>query len=207
MSAAVVAAGLGHAFHDEDMLFQGLDFTVSSGEVVALCGPSGSGKSTLLSIIATWVQPTHGSIEHRGVRRVGWVFQNPFGVPGRSALDHVSFPLLAAGCSRAVADEQALEIMALFGLSAVIDRPFKALSGGESQRLMLARAVALAPDVLLVDEPTAQLDLRTAETVNATLANLAVGGGAVIVATHDPRTRAACSSVIDLDRGSRGEQA
>lgn len=198
MTAQVVARGLGHAFQEGSKLFENLDFTIGSGEVVALCGPSGSGKSTLLSIIATWVRPTEGTLEHVGVDSVGWVFQNPHGVPGRTALDHVSFPLLAAGRARAEAEDEAIAVLSLFGLGSVAARSFRALSGGEAQRLMLARAVALAPDLLLVDEPTAQLDIRTAETVNETLAHLAASGSAVVVATHDPRTRAACHRVLDL---------
>jgi ABC-type lipoprotein export system ATPase subunit len=198
--ATVTGIALEHAFPGGSLLFADLDFSITSGEVVALCGPSGSGKSTLLSIIATWVRPTRGEVRHKGVERIGWVFQNPHGVPGRTALDHVSFPFLAAGHSRAEAEDAAIAVMSLFGLASVAARPFKALSGGEAQRLMLARAVALAPDLLLVDEPTAQLDQRTAETVNATLAHLAAGGSAVVVATHDPRTRAACHRVIDLAR-------
>lgn len=203
MSAVVTATGLGHGFPGGAKLFQGLDFTIESGEVVALCGPSGSGKSTLLSIIATWVRPSEGSISHADVHRIGWVFQNPHGVPGRSALDHVSFPLLVAGRHRAEAEEEAIAVLSLFGLAAMAGRPFRALSGGEAQRLMLARAVALAPDLLLVDEPTAQLDQRTAQTVNDTLGHLAAGGSAVVVATHDARTRAACSQVLDLTQTQR----
>lgn len=133
-----------------------------------------------------------------GVEKVGWVFQNPHGVPGRTALDHVALPLLCAGYERREAEDRALATLDLFGLAAAGARPFRALSGGEAQRLMLARAVATAPDLLLVDEPTAQLDLRTAHTVNATLRNLAASGAIVIVATHDPDTRAACTDVVDL---------
>lgn len=194
----LVGSGLGHAFPGTGLLFTGLDLEIAPGEVVALVGPSGSGKSTLLSIVAGWERPTQGTIERVGVATTGWVFQNPHGVARRAALDHVVLPLLARGLRRPDAEDRAAEIMARFNLAPVADRPFRALSGGEAQRLMLARAVALAPDLLLVDEPTAQLDLRTAATVNEVLAGIAQDDSIVVVATHDPHTRDACTRVIDL---------
>ncbi|WP_431890819.1 ABC transporter ATP-binding protein [Cellulosimicrobium funkei] len=200
MTRAVRARGLAHAFAGTGDLFSGLDLVLDPGEVVALVGPSGSGKSTLLSILAGWVTPSAGTVEREGIEHVGWVFQNPHGVPRRSALDHVVLPLLARGLRRREAELRASAILDRFGLSATADHPFRALSGGEAQRLMLARAVALAPDLLLVDEPTAQLDLRTAGTVNAVLAGVAQQHSIVVVATHDPRTRDACTRVVDLTR-------
>ncbi|SEG82491.1 putative ABC transport system ATP-binding protein [Thermomonospora echinospora] len=198
----VRAIGLGHRFPGTAELFSGLTFELHPGQVTGLCGPSGSGKSTLLSILAGWVAPAEGTLERTGVSRTGWVFQNPYGVPRRSALDHVSLPLLAQGWTRGQAERRALEVMADFGLTAVADRQFRRLSGGEAQRLMLARSVCSAPDLLLVDEPTAQLDLRTARTVNRTLGAIAQDGTIVVIATHDPDTRAVCTRVIDLaERG------
>lgn len=194
----LAGTGLGHAFPGTGLLFTGLDLEIAPGEVVALVGPSGSGKSTLLSIVAGWERPTQGQVERVGIDTTGWVFQNPHGVAGRAALDHVVLPLLARGLRRRDAEDHAAEILARFNLLSVADRPFRALSGGEAQRLMLARAVALAPDLLLVDEPTAQLDLRTAATVNEVLAAIAQDDSIVVVATHDPHTRDACTRVIDL---------
>lgn len=189
---------LAHRFPGTDLLFEHLDFTVIPGQTVAICGPSGCGKSTLLSILAGWEKPYHGTVERKNVERVGWVFQNPYGVPGRTALDHVVFPLLAKGLRRREAEPQALEAMGLFDLEYAADRRFSELSGGEAQRLMLARAVCSRPDMLLVDEPTAQLDTRTAHSVSHVLGNLAGQGMIVLVATHDPDTRDACGRVIDL---------
>ncbi|MFC7328883.1 ABC transporter ATP-binding protein [Marinactinospora rubrisoli] len=194
----VRASGLGHRFTGTDDLFSGLDFTLLPGGITGICGPSGCGKSTLLSILAGWLDPVAGRIEKAGIDRTGWVFQNPYGVPARAAVDHVALPLLARGLTRADAEQRAREVMATFRLAAVADRPFRALSGGEAQRLMLARAVCSAPDLLLVDEPTAQLDLNTAATVNATLGAIAQEGTIVVIATHDPHTRAACTQVIDM---------
>ena len=195
---SVVGRGLGHEFPGTRRLFAGLDLDLRPGEVVAVVGPSGSGKSTLLSILAGWVAPVAGTVARDGIGHTGWVFQNPHGVPRRTALDHVSLPLLARGRRRRAAEAEARTIMERFGLSEAADRPFRALSGGEAQRLMLARAVATACDLLLVDEPTAQLDLGTAATVNAVLANIAQDDTIVVVATHDPHTRDACTRVVDL---------
>lgn len=194
----VAAHDLAHRFPGTDVLFEHLDFTVEPGQTVAICGPSGCGKSTLLSILAGWQKPCAGTVERVGIRRVGWVFQNPYGVANRTALDHVVFPLLAKGMERHEAESEALEAMALFKLDHAADRRFSDLSGGEAQRLMLARAVCSRPDLLLVDEPTAQLDTRTAHSVSHVLGNLAGQGMIVLVATHDPDTRDACGRVIDL---------
>jgi ABC-type lipoprotein export system ATPase subunit len=194
----VRAHGLRHRFPGAADLFSDLSFELNPGEAVGVCGPSGCGKSTLLSILAGWQQPTAGRLELLGINRTGWVFQNPYGVPGRTALDHVAFPLLARGLTRTEAERQALRAMERFDLVQVRHRPFRALSGGEAQRLMLARSVCAAPDLLLVDEPTAQLDLTTAATVNRTLGNIAQEGTIVVIATHDPDTRATCTWVIDM---------
>ena len=194
----VRTSGLSHAFDGTRTLFTGLDMVLRPGEVVGLVGPSGSGKSTLLSLLAGWVTPRAGTIERVGVDHTGWVFQNPHGVAGRAALDHVVLPLLARGARRRDAETQALEVLDRFALAPVAGRPFRALSGGEAQRLMLARAVAIAPDLLLVDEPTAQLDLATAGTVNDVLEGIAQQSSIVVVATHDPNTRDACTRIVDL---------
>ncbi len=198
MTALVHLEQVSHAFPGTGRLFDPVTLDFRPGDVLGLCGPSGCGKSTLLSILAGWVAPTEGTIATRQVRRTSWVFQNPHGVPGRTALDHVAFPYLTRGHRRADAEDRALAVLDVFHLAPLADRPFRALSGGEAQRLMLARAVATEPDLLLVDEPTAQLDTRTAHTVNTTLTGLASSGMIVVIATHDPDTRAACTRVLDL---------
>ena len=195
---SVIGHGLAHEFPGTRRLFTNLELSLVPGEVVAVVGPSGSGKSTLLSILAGWVKPVEGSVAWSEIDSTGWVFQNPHGVARRTAVDHVTLPLFARGFTRKEAEREALGIMARFGLSDVADRAFSSLSGGEAQRLMLARAVGSAYDMLLVDEPTAQLDMATAATVDAVLANIAQDDVIVVVATHDPRTRDVCDRVIDL---------
>lgn len=195
---SVVLTQVGHGFVPGQLLFRNVTARLERGSSYALVGPSGSGKSTLLSIIAGWVEPSEGAVQNPPEAIISWVFQNPHGVAKRTVLDHVALPLVARGYSRADANRQSLELLASFGLEQHSDQPFSALSGGEAQRLMLARGLATEPDIFLVDEPTAQLDLHTADTVNATLGALTGTGSVVIVATHDARTRDSCDQVIDL---------
>lgn len=194
----VTTTGVGHRFPGQPPLFEGLSITLEPGRVYALTGPSGSGKSTLLGILAGWITPASGTVERHAIDRVGWIFQNPHGTPRRTALDHVSLPLIARGVCRAEADAQAGELLARFNLAASRHKRFSSLSGGEAQRLMLARGIAAEPDLLLVDEPTAQLDLRTAATVSDSLRNIASAGTIIVIATHDPHARDACTDIIDL---------
>lgn len=194
----VTLHGIGHRFRDDHWLFRDVDTHLERGTVRALTGPSGSGKSTLLGIIAGMVEPAAGRVHREGGIRVGWVFQNPFGVARRTAFDHVVLPFLARGLARPDAEERAAEVLVRFGLGDRGTSPYRDLSGGEAQRLMLARAVASEPDVLLVDEPTAQLDRCTAARVNQAVRELAGHGFAVVVATHDPATRDACDDVLEI---------
>jgi lipoprotein-releasing system ATP-binding protein len=196
---SITLTDVGQRFNAQPWLFRHLTATLESGHVYALTGPSGSGKSTLLSILAGWEPPTEGRVVFDSAANTAWVFQNPHGSPRRAAVDHVALPLLARGFTAADADRQANEILAQFGLAGLGRRQFAALSGGEAQRLMLARAVASAPDLLLVDEPTAQLDRRSADVVNASLCEIAQTGSIAVIATHDSRTRDVCTDELRLE--------
>lgn len=198
LGACVRATGLGHRFGQGPWLFRGVDLTLLPGIVHALTGPSGSGKSTLLGLLAGWVVPAEGTVERLGVSGLQWVLQSPHGVAMRTALDHVTLPMLASGASRGRAEHEAGELLDRFGLGDRADARFRELSGGEAQRLMLARAVAARPSLLLVDEPTAQLDQHTSRSVSRVIRELATAHTVVVVATHDPMTQAACDKVIDL---------
>ncbi|GAA2466682.1 ATP-binding cassette domain-containing protein [Agromyces soli] len=189
---------VGHRFASGPWLFRAVSVTLEPGHVYALTGPSGSGKSTLLGILADWIRPTEGAVERDSIDRVTWVFQNPHGVPKRRALDHVALPLLAQGRTPQEADEIARGLLSRFRLEHLADRRFRELSGGEAQRLMLARGVAAKPDLFLIDEPTAQLDRLSGATVNEVLAATAQEHSIVVVATHDAQTREACTDHIDL---------
>lgn len=191
--------GVGHRFETRPWLFRHIDYVFRSGRVYALTGPSGSGKSTLLGMLARLAVPREGNIHFDGVADATWVFQNPGGTPRRTALDQVMLASLARGMSIAAAREESLMLLATFHLEHVAQRPFGDLSGGEAQRLMLARGLAAHPNLFLVDEPTAQLDRKTVAEVDRVLASLAAPDSIVVVATHDAQTRDACTDVCDLD--------
>ncbi len=189
---------LTHAFPGRPALYGGLTTRFEAGDLVAVTGPSGSGKTTLLSILAGWLPPTSGTIDHIGIGRISWVAQSPHGVTQRTALDHVVLALLARGFTRAAAEQEAHALLATFGLSGTAHRAFRYLSGGEGQRLTLATSIAAQPDLLLVDEPTAGLDPISAATVIDTLGALADTSRIVLVSTHDPRVRDACHTILDV---------
>lgn len=194
----LVLEDLGHRFSDAPPLFSHVNGVFESGQVVGIVGPSGSGKSTLLSIVAGWLSPSEGAVLGAESARCAWAFQNPIGVSRRAAVDHVSLPFLARGGARPAAEASARDLMHTFHLDAVSDRPFSALSGGEAQRLMLARAVASNADLLLIDEPTAQLDRASSESVIEVIGRLADKGALVMIATHDDRVRERCHVMLDL---------
>lgn len=194
----VSAVGVGHSYGGGRPLFERISFTASAGELWSVSGPSGSGKSTLLNLIAGWMAPAQGSIRIEDCRTKTWVLQDSLGVPGRTALDHVVLPMLTQGMRRSEAEPRAIEILNEFDLAKVARRAFRHLSGGESQRLMLARAMSREPDLLLVDEPTAQLDAVNARSVIEVLERLADAGALTFVATHDMRVRNSCTMHIDL---------
>jgi ABC-type lipoprotein export system ATPase subunit len=194
----LAAVGLGHSFSGRPPLFRGLDFELVDGALTALTGPSGSGKSTLLSLLAGWRRPTEGTLVRDGVELVSWVPQSPFGVAQRSLLDHVALPLLARGWPRDRAEASGQAALSRFRLDAVVDSRYGEVSGGEAQRLMLARASLVHADLLVVDEPTAQLDPVSAAAVIETLGELADSGRIVVIATHDPRVAAVARHEIRL---------
>ncbi|REJ06378.1 ATP-binding cassette domain-containing protein [Microbacterium bovistercoris] len=194
----VEVQGLGHRYGDNPWLFRELSAAFLPERTYALTGPSGSGKSTLLSIIAGWEAPDEGAVNLEGIKKVNWVFQSPHGMPQRSALDHVAHPYLVSGMTVRDAEVAAMSLLVSFQLAHTAERAFSSLSGGEAQRLMLARGVAADPQLLLVDEPTAQLDHATARQINDIIGQLAAGGRIVLIATHDASTRDACTDHLDL---------
>jgi len=159
-------------------------------------GPSGSGKTTLLHLVAALDEPTSGSIEwpalgpSRDLRpgRVAVAFQAPSLLPPLTVAENVALPLLLLDVSEDQADERAAELLARFGLSEVAGKLPEEISGGQSQRAALARALAGRPRLLLADEPTGQQDSGTAQEVMTTVLDAAAQEGiALLVATHDDR--------------------
>jgi ABC-type lipoprotein export system ATPase subunit len=189
---------VGHHFRNGPWLFQEVSADFEAGTVTAITGPSGSGKSTLLRIIARRLQQVAGEVRRVRIESLAVVPQVPIGVGPRTGLDHLVLPLLAEGLDRPEAEDFARPVGELFGLSDRLGAPFRELSVGEAQRLMLARAVVQKADLILADEPTASLDVRNAIAVVDVLGNLSKAGAVVVVATHDARVRDACDQVIDL---------
>lgn len=185
--------------YDDTEVVSGADLTVDRGSVLALLGPSGSGKSSLLHAIAGLVAPAAGQIWIDGKqvvgagrdvppedRTVGMVFQNFALWPHLSALDIVAYPLRRVHQSRASARRSALKLLGQLNIAQLADRRPAELSGGEQQRVGLARALAREASLYLLDEPTAHLDtqLRSAFT-DLALARRAESGATLVYATHD----------------------
>lgn len=190
-------------------------FSVNSGETVAIVGSSGSGKSTLLGLIAGLDLPTFGSVRLDGEslftldedgraalrgRNMGFVFQSFQLLAGMTALENVMLPLELAGIADAEARARAqLERVGLAGRAR--HRPMQ-LSGGEQQRVALARAFAVAPRILLADEPTGNLDAHTGAQVIELMFELNRAQGAtLVVVTHDPALAGHCGRQLRLDGG------
>jgi tungstate transport system ATP-binding protein len=180
--------------------------TLAAGAPTVLVGPNGSGKTTLLRLAMGLLAPSRGRvtwggrIEAASTRRA-IVFQRPV-MLRRSAAGNIRYALIAADVARSACAERAAELLALVGLSALGDRPARKLSGGEQQRLALARALAKEPQVLFLDEPTASLDPAASKAVEDVIRAVTARGIKVVMATHDlgsPRRLA--GDVVLLHRG------
>jgi putative ABC transport system ATP-binding protein len=197
------ATGLGRTYGVDVKVtaLSDVSLTLSAGELVVLMGPSGSGKSTLLGLLAGLDQPDTGEVEWERrpladfteeelglirATRFGVIFQG-FGLfPSLSALENVVLPLLMAGTRPAEATDIARGWLDRFGLGGRLEHRVNELSAGQQQRVAVARGIANGQTVVLADEPTAELDERSAGSVLEALHDVALGGGGVIIATHDP---------------------
>jgi ABC-type lipoprotein export system ATPase subunit len=183
---------------------------VSAGDQIALVGPSGSGKSTLLHLMAALEQPTTGEITWPalGARDsirpgpVGMVFQGPSLIPPLNVVENVALPVLLGGSDHATATTRASDALARVGLAELAAKLPEELSGGQSQRVAVARVLAATPRLILADEPTGQLDHPTASGVVDVLMNAATdAGAALLVSTHDPRIAERLPNRWDIDSG------
>jgi putative ABC transport system ATP-binding protein len=168
--------------------------TLTAGMQVALTGPSGSGKSTLLHLLAGLDTPTSGTITWPGLDGspadrpgvVGMVFQGPSLLPPLDVTENVALPLLLAGCTEAQARERAAAALRDVGLDDFATRLPEELSGGQAQRVAVARALAARPRLILADEPTGQLDsAHAAQVADLLLAAATQLGAGLVLATHD----------------------
>ena len=198
-------------------VLRGVDLTVAPGEIVALLGPSGSGKSTLLQAVGLLEGGFSGQIEIGGVdasnfssaerttlrrEKLGFVYQFHHLLPDFNAEENVILPQLLRGVSRADCSIRARELLTALGLDHRFTHRPSQLSGGEQQRVAVARALANKPQLVLADEPTGNLDEHTANRVLAEFLELVRGtGSAAIVATHNERLAARMDRVVRLHEG------
>ena len=220
-AAPVLATrGLKRSFIQGDVtieVLRGVDLAIRPGEIVALVGPSGSGKSTLLQAVGLLEGGFEGSIRLAGeeaadldddgrtrLRRelLGFVYQFHHLLPEFTARENVILPQLVRDANPAAARERAERLLGALGLGERLDHRPANLSGGEQQRVAVARALANKPPLVLADEPTGNLDEHTAETVFAEFLSLVRGeGSAALVATHNERLAARMDRVVRLHEG------
>lgn len=182
---------------------------IAPGQRIALIGPSGSGKSTLLHLMAGLIDPSSGMITwpELGPReglmpcRVQVVFQSPSLYPPLNVVENVALPLLLAR-RHDEAEARAMAMLTRFGLAELSGKLPEELSGGQAQRVAMARALAIGPELVLADEPTGQLDGATAQAfLDELLAIATEGGTAVVIATHDLRVASRMRETWTLDHG------
>lgn len=170
-------------------LLDDVSLTISSGAPAAILGPNGAGKSTLLHIAMGLIAPTSGSVSWGGrsetmPHRRAIVFQRPV-MLRRTVRGNILFALTQAGCLAAERERRLCSLLEMVGLTDLADRPARRLSGGEQKRVALARALARDPDLLLLDEPTADLDPAATRAVEEIIANAAAGGTKILMVSHD----------------------
>jgi tungstate transport system ATP-binding protein len=189
-------------------LIDGIDLRLEAGRRTVIMGPNGAGKSLLLRLLHGLIDPTAGDVHWQGKpadrrvrRRQAMVFQRPV-MLRRSVAANMRHALRANGCSRGDAKERTRTWLAHAGLSAFADQPARTLSGGEQQRLAVARALSLEPEVLFLDEPTASLDPSSARAVESIVAAIHRTGTKVLMTTHDLALARRCADeVLFLHRG------
>lgn len=223
MNDVVHLAGLTRSFEQGGVtieVLRGVDLAIAPGEIVALLGPSGSGKSTMLQAVGLLEGGFGGRIEIAGidctrldaaertrVRRehLGFVYQFHHLLPDFNATENVILPQMVAGVARAQAEDRARELLTALGLQHRLDHRPSQLSGGEQQRVAVARALANRPQLVLADEPTGNLDEVTSDKVLAEFLHLVRGqGSAALVATHNERLAARMDRVVRLHEGLLG---
>ena len=202
VSGADVVAG-------DTRVLDGIDLRIDAHRRTFILGPNGAGKSTLLRLLHGLVAPTRGSITWGGratrPARQAMVFQRPV-LLRRSAAANLRHALALAGVRGSEATRRIAEALSSVGLEAIADRAARVLSGGEQQRLALARAWALAPEVLFLDEPTASLDPTAARAVEAIVHDIGTRGTTIVMTTHQlAQARRLADDVVVLSAGRVAE--
>jgi len=201
----IIFDSVSKVYPEGDDIVQALDgasLSINEGEFISVMGPSGSGKSTLLSILGILNSPTNGDVVIDGINvydldterqadfrfeYLGFVFQSFQLIPYLTVLENVMLPLSISPLSRQQQKEAALKVLELVGLQGKSDRLPSNISGGESQRVAVARAIVNKPPILLADEPTGNLDSHNGAEVMALLKELNEGGQTIVMVTHDEK--------------------
>ncbi len=203
------------AYSPDAMALRDISLTVDKGELVFLAGPSGAGKSTLLKMIAAMERPSAGKVIVNGQdigqikraglpflrRNLGLIFQQQRLLTDRSILANVMLPLLVTGASRAQAEQRARAALDKVGLLERAQAAPLALSGGEQQRVAIARAIVNRPQIILADEPTANLDRASANQVLDALKAFHSVGVTCLISSHDEQMLDKAARVIHLNHG------
>jgi lipoprotein-releasing system ATP-binding protein len=216
----LAVSGLTRSFSQGDVtieVLRGIDLNIASGEIVALLGPSGSGKSTLLQAVGLLEGGYGGSIRLTDIEvakennegrtrlrreKLGFVYQFHHLLPDFTALENVLLPQLIWGATEAEGRERAAALLGDLGLAQRLDHKPSKLSGGEQQRVAVARALANKPALVLADEPTGNLDERTADIVVDEFVRLVrEQGSAALIATHNERLAARMDRMVRLHDG------
>lgn len=219
MTQSIRASGLGRVYVGPDgpiVALEPSDFTFNRGELVVLRGPSGSGKSTLLNLLGLLDRPTVGDLwiegQHTNTlnarqlsdnrrRHLGFLFQDAGLIDRMSVFDNVRMPLDYRNFAESVRRERALLAIERVGLTNRKRAMVDTLSGGERQRTGLARVLAVRPDIVICDEPTASLDETNSRAVVEQLLDAAAGGACVVCASHDPIVLEGAHHRYSLARG------
>jgi putative ABC transport system ATP-binding protein len=204
-------------------VFTGLSLDVAEGSFTALMGPSGSGKSTLLNLIAGLDRPTSGRVRVAGAdvstmtpaqlapwraRHVGFVFQQLNLLPVLTAYQNVELPLLLTRLSKKEREERVRVALGVVGLEDRMQHYPRQLSGGQEQRVAIARAIVADPTLILLDEPTGQLDAKSSQEVLALLRRLNTEfGKTIVIVTHDAHAAEKAKNVLHLEKGVLMEKA
>ena len=200
------------------LIFADLDHEFTPGELTALVGSSGTGKSTLLYVLGLMLTPTSGRVRFDGQdmssrsdyerssfrsQQIGFVFQESELDGFRPILDSVCEPALYQGQRFTEVEARGRDLLAYVGLEDHMDKKPHQISGGQGQRVAIARSVMNDPSIILADEPTGNLDRDNAEIILRLLTTEAQRGKTVIIATHDPFVKDACTEVFDVSRGGQ----
>ncbi|OWJ54865.1 energy-coupling factor ABC transporter ATP-binding protein [Pyrodictium delaneyi] len=207
-----------YRYSDNNWVLRGIDVEIREGEVLAIVGPNGAGKTTLMKIAAGIYRPLRGRVEAWGRdlweapgaerlalrRRIVYVHERPILIRG-TVLDNIAYGLRIRGLDREKAQRRALEAARLLGIDGLLDRPATGLSRGQQQLVAIARALAVEPKILLLDEPFAHLDREKRRLLLNVLEKLASSGTGAAIATHDTYLAARIASRAVLVENGKAE--